>query len=102
MQLSLVKFYTTVDKEESVTAEYITVVVSSNNRIILNKVFECQEGPLPDVFSDETALELILYTLMSSPCDALGDYEGIIDIATFDLPCEHIILSDLKIRGLIK
>ena len=102
MQLSLVKFYTTVDKEESVTVEYISVVVSSNNRVILNKVFECQEGPLPDVLSDETALELILYTIMSSQCDVLGDYEEIIDIATFDLPCEHIILSDLKIRGLIK
>lgn len=102
MQLSLVKFYTTLDKEESVTVEYITVVVSSNNRVILNKVFECQEGPLPDVLSDETALELILYTIMSSQCDVLGDYEEIIGIATFDLPCEHIILSDLKIRGLIK
>lgn len=102
MQLSLVKFYTTIDKEESVTAEYIIVVLRSNTRVILNKVFECQEGPLQDILSDETILELILYTIMSSQCDVLGVYEGITDIVTYDLPCEHIILSDLKIRGLIK
>ena len=102
MQLILMKFHTTTNKEEYITAEYINVIFKVSHRIILNKVFECQEGPLPDVLSDETALELILYALMSSQCDVLGDYEDITDIATFDLPCEHIILSDLKIRGLIK
>lgn len=102
MQLILVKFYTSINKEESITAEYINVVLRNSDRIILNKVFECQEGPLPDVLTKETVLELILYTIMSPQSDVLGEYEEIIDIIAYALPHEHLILSDLKIRRLIK
>ena len=102
MQLILAKFFTTINKDEYVTAEYVNVIFKENKRMILNKVFSAQEGPLPDVLSNSICFEILCYAILHNSVDVVGKYENIEDVKCYDLPTELTICYDLQSLGVIK
>lgn len=102
MQLILVKFYTTINEDDYVSGDYINIFIRHGNKIILNKVFECQEGPLPEVLGNEICFEILCYALTNKQCKVIGKYENICDVKCYNMTNELTICEHLQILGVIK